>query len=567
MKVAAAQFAVTNDVTANLATCLRIIAKAAKQQPDLIVLPEFCNHNSWYDNAEHCYQVSVDIDGDFLAAIAKAAADAQAYLVLNCTVRREHNQVTGTSLLYSPDGQLLAEADKQVLIGHENAFLRRATQPSPIIDTPFGKLALYACMDGVINETPRCLALRGAQLLCNSLNSFAIDEGNLHIPVRAAENKVFVVAANKVGPLIPEALLEPVSAAVNIPVQFLNGAGDSQIVAPNGRVLALAGHNEEIIYADIDLSAATNKCRPDGTDIFAARRLDLYQPLLADPATQPLPPFTGASKVIAAAASIASEANDAINEAVSAVKNLQADNARLICLPERCALPKQMTGLAMSDAAAISARLVSAIQQVLAPDSYVATTIISTADGGSHQAVLIGAEGILYQQSQLHHSERLSGLNKGQNFAFCQTVHGKVAVLCEDDAIYPETFRLLALQGVEVVMVPLALQEAWLVKTGLVERAAENRINLVAADRQSCNNLICCLQHDFTLMTAWKTRQFDGLLSAPEIIRHSDSPLLSAAVHPSAAANKVCSADTDLLASRPWQLMQPVVSPAPVNGV
>lgn len=564
MKVAAAQFAVTNDVAANLSKCITIIAEAAKKKPDLIVLPEFCNHNSWYDNAEHCYQVSVDIDGEFLQAIAQAARQAAAYLVLNCTVRRHAHTVTGTSLLYSPSGELLAQADKQVLIGHENDFLTRASQPSPIIDTPFGKLALYACMDGVINETPRCLALRGAQLLCNSLNSFAIDEGSLHIPVRAAENKVYVIAANKVGPLIPTAMLEPVSAALNIPVQFLSGAGDSQIVAPDGSVLAIAGHSEEIIYADIDLANANNKQRPDGTDIFAARRTDLYQPLVANPASQQLPAFTGASNLLAAAASITGQGTAAINAAVAAVTRLQAANVKLICLPERCAVSAQMSP---SEAAAIATMLVAQLQQVLTTDCYVATTIISAEPHGSHQAVLIGQQGIVHRQHQVHQSARCNGGTKNDGFAIYQSPHGKVAVLCEDDAIYPESFRLLALQGVEVVLVPLALQEAWLVNTGLVERSAENRVNLVAADANPANNLICCLQQDFTLMTAWKTRQFDGLLSAPEIVRQPASTLLTATIHPQAAANKVCSQRTDLLANRPWQLMQPVITPCHRDGV
>lgn len=563
MKVAAAQFATTNDVAANLIKCVSIVAEAAKKQPDLIVLPEFCNHNSWYDNAEHCYQVSVDLEGEFLAAIAQAAQQAGAYVVINCTVRRPDNKVTGTSLLYSPTGELLAQADKQVLIGHENDFLQRATQPGPIVDTPFGKLALYACMDGVINETPRCLALRGAQLLCNSLNSFAIDEGNLHIPVRAAENKVFVIAANKVGPLIPEVMLEPVSAAINIPVQFLSGAGDSQIVAPDGTVLAIAGHTEEIIYAEIDLSQATDKNRPDGTDVFADRRIDLYQPLVQDPAEQKLPAFTGADSIIAAAASVTGSGALAIASAVAAVESLQADKARLICLPELCAVS---TDMSVGEAAETSAALVKELQKVLLADTYIATTIIDTEQGASHLAVLISQQGIVYQQGQVHRSQRHSGLTQANSFKVCHTAHGKVAVLCEDDAIYPESFRLLALQGVEIVLVPLALQELWLVSTGLVERAAENRINLIAADRHCANNLICSLQQDFTLMTQWQTRQFDGLLSAPDIVRQPDSALLIATIHPRAAANKVCSHRTDLLANRPWQFMQPVVSPSHPEG-
>ncbi|MEE2002957.1 nitrilase-related carbon-nitrogen hydrolase [Alkalimonas sp. MEB108] len=563
MKVAAAQFAVTNDVSANLATCLRIIAQAGEQQPDLMVLPEFCNHNSWYDNAEHCYQVSVDLDGDFLRAIAKAAAEVKAYLVINCTVRRANQQVTGTSLLYSPEGKLLAEANKQVLIGHENDFLQPAVEPSPIVDTPFGKIALYSCMDGVINETPRCLALRGAQLLCNSLNSFAIDEGNLHIPVRAAENKVFVVAANKVGPLIPEAMLEPVSAAVNIPVQFLSGAGDSQVVAPDGTVLALAGHDEEIIYAEIDLTQALDKRRPDGSDIFRERRPELYQSLGQDPAQQPLPAFEGPAVLKAAAISSQLSGEAALADLLQQVQQAQAQQIPLICLPE---LPWKASDA--SQDAHFSQQLLNALQQLLQGETLVATTLLLPADAGlSHCAVLIGAKGLIHQQAQVHHSQRFAGQVHGDAFRILPTPFGKLAVLCEDDAIYPETMRLVAMQGAEVVLVPLQLQERWLTDTGLVERAAENRVNLVAADHHSGHHLICDLQTDFTLMTPWKERAFDGLLSAPVIIRgQPGQPVLQAEIHPQAAANKVASHRTHLIANRPWRLLDPMIKATTPEG-
>ncbi len=95
-------------------------------------------------------------------------------------------------------------------------------------------------MDGVINETPRMLAVEGAQVLLNSLNSFALDEASLHVPVRAVENRVWVVAANKVGPLVPERSIAAVAERVGVPVERLHGAGESQIVAPDGTVVAIA---------------------------------------------------------------------------------------------------------------------------------------------------------------------------------------------------------------------------------------------------------------------------------------------------------------------------------------
>ena len=121
--------------------------------------------------------------------------------------QRDEGVATGTSLLYGPDGELLTASDKQMLMGHEHNFLQRAQAPGAVTTTAIGRIGLYTGTDGLVCETTRSLALRGAQLLCNSLSSAARCDNELHIPVRAAENRVFVIAANKVGPLVPRALL------------------------------------------------------------------------------------------------------------------------------------------------------------------------------------------------------------------------------------------------------------------------------------------------------------------------------------------------------------------------
>ncbi|TKB46072.1 nitrilase-related carbon-nitrogen hydrolase [Thalassotalea mangrovi] len=551
IRVAAAQFAVTNNVEENLQTCLRMIKQAAGCSPDLIVLPEFVNHNSWYDDKDHCYRVSVELDGHFLGQIAEAAQLANAYLVVNCTVRRADNKVTGTSLMYAPSGELLGENNKQVLVGHENDFLEPANKQGPIVDTPIGRLAMYSCMDGVINETPRCLSLRGAQVLCNSLNSFAIDEGDLHIPVRAAENKVFVVAANKVGPLIPEEVLQPISEAINIPVNFLSGAGDSQIVAPDGTILAMAGKEEDVIWADIDVEQANHKLRPDHSDIFSNRRPELYQRLGEDPAMQSIEDFEAPEDVTCAAISVTS-----LDEAVELIN--ASSTASLICLPE-CFFLQQPKGT--DEEVELSRAAVQAISAACSPGQLIATSIVTHNDNKlCHTGVIIASNGIVFEQGQVHFSSRFHWSALSDEFNVYQSRFGTLAITLEDDAIYPETYRLIAMQGAQTVLAPLATQEGWQTTTGLRERASENRVNVIAADKNSANNQICVLQKEFTIMTPWQERQFDGLLSACECVRGgSENAITQGVVHPKAAANKVCSHRTHLINNRPWRLLQPML--------
>lgn len=554
VRVAAVQLAVGVDVDANLRTCLRLIDEAARSQPQLVVLPEFCNHLSWYADRAHCERVAVTTDGPFLRAIAGRAVAYRCFIVVNVTLRRGNGRVSDTSLLYAPSGELLGSADKQVLIGHENDYFERAQTPSPVIETPIGRLGLYACMDGVICETPRALALRGAQILCNSLNSFALDEASLHVPVRAAENRVFVVAANKVGPLVPEESLAAVAAAIDIPPHFLHGAGESQIVAPDGQVLARAPMTgEAVLVADLDVALADDKRRPDGSDRFAARRPALYRAIGEPPL--PVERSAGAERIDVALHQPEATGEAAIADAARAVHGSGAD---LVVLPElfcfddgRFVDPRA--------AAARSERAIVALAAACSGERLVATSLVGGSDGRwQHEGVLVGARGVVHRQPQLHRWRRHAWATPGDRVEVASLSWGRLALVVGDDAILPETFRLCALAGAEVVALPFSEAEPWERELGLVERAAENRLCLAAASRTG--GLLATLEEDFTIMTPWRTRRFDGLLSHPLITRVDAAPgrLTPGVLHPRRAHNKVVSHRTHLVDGRPWHLVDAI---------
>ena len=571
IRAAAVQLAVTNDVVANLATCCRLIDEAAQQRPHIVTLPEFCNHLAWYEDRDHSYAVALELDGPFLRTIGVKAAEHRLYLSLNCTVRRPEKKVTGTNLLFGPDGRLLAQADKQVLMGNENNFLEPAGQSCEIIHLPWGRVGLYCCMDGVIFETARGLAVRGAQLLLNSLNSFAKDEGSLHIPVRAAENKVFVVAANKVGPLVPPEMLAVVAARLQIAPEQLHGAGHSQIVAPDGTVLAAApASGEAIIWADLDLTQADDKLRPDGTDIMQTRRPSLYQPFRQPP--QPRQKPTGAEEVMAAVAEsysvlrIAYSVDDATQHAIRTMQ--------LIVLPELAFVPEgRVTDPAQ--AAEQAAEGVAQTQALLSgTETVIATTIVElmedrrrkTEDGGiasvvrrpssvQHTAVLISHKGIILRQPQLHACGRHPWVTAlGEELVTLDLPWGRLGLVAGNDAIYPETFRLLALQDVEVTAVSTQILEAWEASLGLLERAAENRLNLVVGSRR--DGMVLAADPDFTLWTPWQKRPFDGNINYPIVTRATAPGLTCAPIYPAASANRTISQKTNVVESRPWWLAE-----------
>jgi predicted amidohydrolase len=554
VRVAAVQFGVTEEVDLNLQSCLRMIDRAAAHAPDLIVLPEFVNHIAWYRDADHCFRVAVQLDDGFIGRIAARAATHHCYIKINVTLKREGGKVTGTNLLFDPDGKLAGLNDKQILMGNENNFLQPACEIAPVLETKIGRIGMYACMDGVIPEVARSLAVRHAHLLLNSLNSFAHDEAALHIPVRAAENRVFVLAANKVGSLVPEALREAVAARLNIDPAFLEGAGESQIVAPDGTVLALAPRKgEAVVTADIDLRQAENKLRPDGTDMLRSRRPEIYRPISHPPA----PPVT-----LPAAAAIPGAVIQAhgIDEALAAVARAIRQEAGLIVLPELFPLPDgRVTDPA--GAAERSAQMQQALLHLLAtaPDdcAIAFSAVEPVGSGWGHHGLLLNRQGVVLRQPQLHAAARHPWVTApGHDLAVADMPWGRVALIVGNDALYPETFRLAALQNVSVVAVPATILEPWESALGFPERAAENRINVLVADR--AESAIYAITEDFTLWTAWKSRPFDGNINVPVITR-ARAPLTLATLCPAAAANRFVSHRTNVVDDRPWRLAGPII--------
>lgn len=529
VRVAAVQFAVTEDVAENLATCLRMTDQAAAEGAQVVVLPEFCNHVSWYDDRAHARRMAQTLDGPFVTALADRARTHGIHLMVNCTLAREDGRTTGSNILVGPDGAILAVTDKQVLMGSERDHLDPAVAASPVVETAFGRVGLYSCMDGVINETPRMLAVGGAQVLLNSLNSFALDEASLHVPVRAVENRVWVVAANKVGPLVPARSIAMVAERVGVPVEMLHGAGESQIVAPDGTIVAMAPRTgEAVVVADIEVGAADDKHRPDGTDVMTSRRPDLYGPILDAP--------RGRQREAGADELVTAVVNPADGDDVAALLgDALATGAGLVVLPE----------LADVEPSAIVAALAGST-------AYVATSVT---EGDAHVGLVLSADGIELRQPQLHASAQHPWATAlGDGLGVVDLPWGRLALVVGDDALYPETFRLASLQDVDVVAVPFTTQAAADLDPLLLERAAENRLNVAVASRRGAygGGALYPLSTDFTLW-APDRGPFAGIISRPDPVL-ATSAVEVATLRPACAVNRFVSKGTDLVDGRPWDL-------------
>jgi predicted amidohydrolase len=607
MRVAVSQFATSSSTQENLATCMRMINEAAVCKPSLIVLPEFCNTqfsntqfcNEQYNNTQPSYidhnqawNEALSANGIFLQSIAEQAQKHDCYIVINVTLRRDlsrdlsnnkqdgtiKSNISVTSCLFSPSGDLIHQADKSSLTGDENYFFISANKVSEVVITPFGGFGLLSGSECITFEASRELALHDAQLLCHSMNTFALDQSDLHGPARASENKVFLASANKVGSLIPQ--------------DVFVGVGQSQIVSPNGKVLAKIANNKEgFVFADIELAdcGIDNKnLRPDGTDLIKQRRPELYQNLAAS-INQPLamkkvPLYEGAdiqditqddiqeklqANKVPVTANVAIFATYKSNE--TAIEDvcyyIENNLSDIIQLPELFFLADKTilnNAKHLATVACLSQQLINQISAVLRPFQYVCTSLVIE---GKHQAVLISENGLLASQQQLHFCQRYqwTALGNEVNIIELPLEQGNinVAMLTADDANIPEIVKVAALGDIHVLLVPFDIQEPCEVEYSLLARAVENRICLVAATReksfaidlptgnansntgnkkkiksQKSTGLIVNLTTEGTLLTQWGSGKLTGYINPP-LVKHQQGKITKAVIHPIAACNKV----------------------------
>ncbi|MEP1596153.1 MAG: hypothetical protein ABJK20_16325, partial [Halieaceae bacterium] len=258
-----------------------------------------------------------------------------------------------------------------------------------------------------------------------------------------------------------------------------------------------------------------------------------------------------------------SRSEEALDWLAAAVDSLPADTAlavlpALFCYTEFCSA--DLVSATEQEAIALGQRAIEALASACEgrPDLLLCTTLVLPDEANSSlNAVLVGEAGLRAKQPQLHSSASYSAHQPGDVLGLVDLPWGRLALVAGDDAIVPEVAKMAALAGAHVLAMPFQLQEDWERDFGLPSRAAENRVCIVASSRPHNGRagMIATLQREFTIMTPWHDRQFDGRINEPLIIDQDPNvSVVTGTIHPSAACNKLMSEATDLLLDRPWHL-------------
>lgn len=255
----------------NLDQVIAWLGTAAAEGAVLVVFPECALSGYLLDDLE---RLAEPVPGPAIARLAEACARWQVHAVVGL-LERGAEAIYNSAVLVGPDG-LIGCYRKAHLPGLGlDRLVAHGDTPFAVYGTPIGRIGMAICYDIRFPEPARLLALKGADIIAFPSNWPVVERvappstiPEVLTRARAIENRVHLAVANRAG-------MERGS-------RFL---GRSQLVDVLGTVVAEAGTEETVLYADLDLALARQKdfvYSPGRFEIhwFGDRRTDLYGPLV-----------------------------------------------------------------------------------------------------------------------------------------------------------------------------------------------------------------------------------------------------------------------------------------------
>ena len=223
----------------------RISSMAAAQRgADLVVLPELWPNGGFtYDNWQ---QTAQPIDGEVVQAMRDCARSLGCHLHAGSFVERHADgSLTNTSVLLDGEGSTVAVYRKVHLFGFGEGEPKLMSAGTDVVvaKCEIGNIGLTTCYDLRFPELYRRLVDNGAELVVvpAAWPEARIDHWSVLARARAIENQMVVVAVNTAGTHGGKRM-----------------GGRSVVIDARGVALAEAGTDEQVITAEIDLSAVSS---------------------------------------------------------------------------------------------------------------------------------------------------------------------------------------------------------------------------------------------------------------------------------------------------------------------
>jgi predicted amidohydrolase len=245
------------EVAANLDAALALIPAGC----ELAVLPELCGTGYQFSDREELQSLAEPVpDGPSCGALREHAA-ATGTTVAAGLAERDGDRLYNTAVLVHPDGQV-DRYRKLHLFWDEKLIFTPGDLGLPVFRACGTVVGLMICFDWLFPEAAGTLARRGARVIAHPSN-LVLPHCPDVMPLRALENRVFTLTANRVG-------------TEHRGPQRLRFIGRSVAASPRGeRLVECGGDTVEAVAVDLDLDLCDPYLTPRN-HVVADRRPEFY---------------------------------------------------------------------------------------------------------------------------------------------------------------------------------------------------------------------------------------------------------------------------------------------------
>lgn len=253
----------------NLARAEALVAEAAAQRADFVVLPELAGC-PWLParEEERLLAAAEDDDGPTLQAFQAVAARQKVNLVVGL-YEVDGDRRYSTAYVLNRSGQVVGKYRKNHIPYEQGWYEKFYYGPGdsgyPVFEHEGLRFGIQICWDNMYVEGTRSLALDGAQVI---FSPRATGRGSLArwravLQANAYVNQVFIATANRVGE--------------DRGILF---GGGSLVAGPAGEVIAevTPGEQPGVAVVDLDLTAIDGRAAVE--PFFANRRPEIYTRLM-----------------------------------------------------------------------------------------------------------------------------------------------------------------------------------------------------------------------------------------------------------------------------------------------
>ncbi|MBJ6725619.1 carbon-nitrogen family hydrolase [Geomesophilobacter sediminis] len=233
IKAAAVQFTIAlGEIEKNLEQAKSALARLAKQQVELVVLPEMWATGFSYKDLNRLAQKTPEV----VAEIARLSADYG--MVIVGSLPEPHGEKVYNTSYVADRGQIVGSYRKMhlfSLMGEDRSL--DAGDAAVVVPTSVGSIGLMICYDIRFPELARRLTLDGASIIAvpGEWPKPRQDHWRTILRARAMENQLFVIAANACG--------------VTGKLDFF---GDSLVLGVKGEILGEGGYEPGEVVAELD---------------------------------------------------------------------------------------------------------------------------------------------------------------------------------------------------------------------------------------------------------------------------------------------------------------------------